>query len=135
MDDVNLPGWLEVLRAVGLGLGPFLVFLSALVAAIVAWRAYRQRKEADERAEWWRRTQWAIDYASDEDAGKAGIGLEALSRLEDSPLATDEDRQLMKAILAEVIAARASRTYNEKAASVAEKTRPRRRFPWVRRGK
>ena len=41
----------------------------------------------------------------------------------------------MKAILAEVIAARASRTYNEKAASVAEKTRPRRRFPWVRRGK
>ena len=69
MDDVDLPGWLEVLRAVGLGLGPFLVFLSALVAAIVAWRAYRQRKEADERAEWWRRTQLAIDYASDEDAG------------------------------------------------------------------
>lgn len=134
MNDVTLPVWLEVVRAVGSGFGPFLLFGSALVAALIAWRAYRQRKEADDREELWRRTQWAIDYASHEDEGRAGIGLEALNRLAVSPLAAGEDRELVRAMLGEVIAARAHRAYNGSTAHAAQDQRPERRFRRPRRG-
>jgi hypothetical protein len=134
MDQADLPGWLEIMRAVGLAFGPLLVFGSAVIAAVIAWRAYRQRKEADERAEWWRRTQWAIDYAVDEEEEKAEIGVEALDLLGVSPLASAEDRELLETLFAQVAATRAARSYNGASTSDAEGPRPRWRFPWARRG-
>lgn len=134
MEHVDLPAWLEILRAVGLGFGPFLLFLSALIAAIIAWRAYRQRKEADERAEWWRRAQWAIDCAIDRDEERAIVGLEALTLLAASPLASAEDRELLETLSEEIVAARAARSYYEKTGSDSEAVRFRRRFLRARRG-
>lgn len=145
MTGQTLPLWMEVLRAIGPSIGSLLVFLTAATAAAVAWKTYRQRKaadalayqqrkEADAREELWRRTQWAIDYASDPDEGKAGIGLEALNRLTVSPLAAGDDRELVQAMLGEVIAARAKRTYNGSTADTAERQRPWRRLRRQRGG-
>jgi hypothetical protein len=145
MDDVSLPAWLEILRALGLGFGPLLVFSSAVIAAYIAWRtyrqreradelAYRQRKEADERSEWWRRTQWAVDHATDADEERAIIGLEALTLLAASPLAAEEDRDLLETLFEEIVAARAARTYNGNTASDAETKRPGWKFRRARRG-
>lgn len=142
----NLPLWMEVLRAIGPTIGSLLVFLTAGTAAVVAWKtyrqrkaaddlAYRQRKEADAREELWRRTQWAIDYASAPDEGRAGIGLEVLNRLSVSPLADGEDRELVQAMLGEVIAARAKRDYNGSTADTAEEPRAGRRLRRMCRGK
>ncbi|MFI7481615.1 hypothetical protein ACH9EU_04275 [Kocuria sp. M1R5S2] len=141
MSDAQLPMWLEVLRALGTGLGPVLLFVSAVIAAVIAWKTYKQReeadrqhKEADERAEWWRRTQWAIDHASAEDEEKAIIGVEALTLLSKSPLAADEDRVMLETLFEEIIAARTARPYNEKSAPDAPRQCPRWRFPRARRG-
>lgn len=103
--DSALPLWLEVVRAVGLGFGPFLTFGAAIIAAVIALRAYRQRKEADERAEWWRRAQWALDHASGQDLERGRVGLRTLDHLVDSELASAEDRALIAEVLAEVIEA------------------------------
>lgn len=145
MDAVRLPMWMEVVRALGAGLGPVLLFLTALIAAIIGWKtyrqrktaddlSYRQRKEADEREEWWRRTQWAIDYAADEHEERAAIGLAALDMLQVSSLATTDDRMLLYTLYRQIIAARASRAYTGTTASTGERPRSRRPFPWISRG-
>jgi len=74
------------------------------VAAVLAWHGDRQCKEADGRAEWWRRTQWAMDYATDAEGRKASVGVEALDLLGESPLATEEDRHLLKTLFEQVVA-------------------------------
>lgn len=145
MNEAQLPMWLEVVRALGGGLGPVLLFLTALTAAAIAWKtysqrkvaddlSYQQRKEADEREEWWRRTQWAIDYAADEHEEKAAIGLAALDMLQISPLATADDRMLIDTLYRQIIAARAGRTYTGTTATPTERPRIRRTFPRIRRG-
>lgn len=39
---------------------PVLGPLGILTTAVVAYIAYRQKLEADRRAQWWVRTQWAL---------------------------------------------------------------------------
>ena len=156
MTLMTLPYWLEVVRAIGPTVGSLLLFATALTAAIVGWKTYRQRKEADDlsyrqrktadeldyqqrkkaddRAEWWRRTQWAVDYAADEREEKAAIGLAALDMLQVSPLATADDRELLNTLYGQIIAARASRPYTGTTASTAERARAKRPFRWTRRG-
>ena len=145
MTLMTLPYWLEVVRAIGPTVGSLLLFATALTAAIVGWKTYRQRKEADDlsyrqrkkaddRAEWWRRTQWAVDYASDEREEKAAIGLAALDMLQVSPLATADDRELLNTLYGQIIAARATRPYTGTTASTAERARAKRPFRWTRRG-
>jgi hypothetical protein len=87
--------WWQVLAA----LGPLAILIGAVLAAVISWWTLRQRTaadalalaqrreadtgslkqktEADSRAEWWRRTQWAIDSALsiDPDRAKVGLGL------------------------------------------------------------
>jgi hypothetical protein len=147
MIETQLPMWLEVVRALGAGIGPVLLFLSALTAALIAWKAcrqraaaaademsFRQRTEADECEEWWRRTQWAFDYAADEREEKTAIGLAALDMLQISPLATADDRLLLDTLYRPIIAARASRTCTGTTASTAQRARTKRTFPWTRSG-
>lgn len=156
MDQAQLPLWIEVVRAIGPTIGSLLLVATAATAAIIAWRtyrqrkdadekvyhqrkeadekAYRQRKDADERAEWWRRAQWAIDYASDPDTEKVRIGLRTLRFLLTSDLASPEDKALVRALLDVVIATRQNRTYNGSTGSAGSSPRPQRRFPWSRRG-
>ena len=57
-------------------------------------QALRQKTEADSRAEWWRRTQWALDRALDEDEGTKALGLATLDVLARSELAREEELEL-----------------------------------------
>ncbi|MCU1517524.1 MAG: hypothetical protein JWQ75_2245 [Pseudarthrobacter sp.] len=98
------------------GLGPLAVLTAALLAFYINWRtlkqrtaadktaleqkreadaqALRQKTEADSRAEWWRRTQWALDRALDEDEGTKALGLATLDVLARSDLARAEELEL-----------------------------------------
>jgi hypothetical protein len=145
MDEAALPLWMEVVRALGAGLGPLLLFLSAVIAAAIAWKAYRQRKAADElsyrqrkqaddRAEWWRRTQWAIDYASDRDDERTRIGIRALDYLMVSELATEEDIALVRGILDAVIEGSRARDYNGSTGQGKPTVFDPWWCPWKRRG-
>lgn len=64
----------------------------------------RQRTRADRRAEWWRRAQWAIDWATQEDQTPAAqtrkvVGLEVLNVLAVSELAYTEELRTLEVII------------------------------------
>ncbi|MCB5290676.1 hypothetical protein BJQ90_00090 [Arthrobacter sp. SO3] len=75
-------GW-QILAA----LGPLAVLLGALVAGVIGWRTLKQKAEADNRAEWWKRTQWALDAVYSGDKKRGTIGLKVLKVLGESELA------------------------------------------------
>ncbi|WP_461186546.1 hypothetical protein [Arthrobacter sp. Z4-13] len=94
--------------------GPVAVFLAACVAAVVGYknllmqqrtlketvrnsaRSLNQKREADARSEWWRRTQWALEAtASKDNEVLAAYGTGMLTLLAESELATDKDRDLL----------------------------------------
>ncbi|HEV7168907.1 MAG: hypothetical protein ACHQ7M_21285 [Chloroflexota bacterium] len=94
--------WWQIVAA----LSPLAILLAAVVAAIVGLltlrqksaadaRALAQRTEADNRSEWWRRTQWALDKAMSPDADSKALGLATLSVLARSELARAEELQLL----------------------------------------
>lgn len=94
--------WWQVLGA----LGPLAVLLGALLAAFISWGTLRQRtvadalalaqkREADNRAEWWKRAQWALDHALGEDPDSKALGLAALAVLAHSELARPEELALL----------------------------------------
>jgi len=98
------------------GLGPLAVLIAALLAFYINWRTLKQRTaadktaleqkreadanalqqktESDSRAEWWRRTQWALDRALDPDEGTKALGLATLEVLARSELARNEELEL-----------------------------------------
>ena len=85
------PDWLRYAVA-------FAPLLAAIIAAWIAWRTLAQRREADRRDQWWKRTQWAIDLAMDRDFSRAIVGLVALKHLAASDLCTDEDYEMLDKI-------------------------------------
>ncbi|WP_258060868.1 hypothetical protein [Arthrobacter sp. 4R501] len=127
MNPTPPPGPLEVVVHSGpadwwvilAGLGPLAVLVAALLAFYINWRtltqrtsadkialdqkreadeqALRQKTEADSRAEWWRRTQWALDRALDQDEGTKALGLATLNVLAGSELARAEELELFDA--------------------------------------
>lgn len=94
--------WWQIVAA----LGPLAVVLGALLAAFIGWntlrqrtvaddRALRQKAEADSRAEWWRRAQWALEASVDSKPEKQDIGLAVLELLSTSNLAGPEEAQII----------------------------------------
>ena len=97
--------WWQIAAA----LGPLVILVTALIAAYINWRVLKQRTAADKtsleqkrqadasaleqkttadnRAEWWRRAQWALDRALDEDESTKALGLATLDVLARSELA------------------------------------------------
>ena len=61
----------------------------------MAWRTLRQKAIADDRAEWWKRTECALDRALEEDGDIKALGLAALDVLARSELARDEELELL----------------------------------------
>lgn len=53
-----------------------------------------QRTYADRRAEWWRRTTWAVDHTLSDDPGAQLVGYDVLARLQASRLVVAADRTL-----------------------------------------
>ncbi|RAM39159.1 hypothetical protein [Arthrobacter globiformis] len=76
----------------------FAPLLAAVIAAWIACRTLAQRRQADRRDQWWKRTQWAIDLAMDRDFSRAIVGLVALKHLAASDLCTDEDYEMLDKI-------------------------------------
>ena len=56
--------------------------------------ALAQKRRADDRSEWWRRTQWALDRALDVRPSTKALGLATLEVLAHSTLAHAEDLKL-----------------------------------------
>ncbi|BAU96770.1 hypothetical protein N24_2508 [Corynebacterium suranareeae] len=100
---------------------PFAPFSTAFVAAlagIIAWRNYKHRRISDNRAEWWRRTQYAIDLiTSDDDRIGRSTGLALLSHLIEDSEPTTRDLELIREVtrkLMEEILTKEDRQSNEK---------------------
>ncbi|MBT2522035.1 hypothetical protein [Arthrobacter sp. ISL-28] len=109
--DTGAAEWWQVLAA----LGPLAVLLGAILAALIGWSTLRQRTtadalalareadtnalkqktDADSRAEWWKRTQWALDQALAKDKNTKALGLATLAVLTRSELARTEELELL----------------------------------------
>lgn len=107
--DTGPAEWWQIVGA----LGP----LAVLLGALIAWFTLRQRTksdalalqqkreadanalqqktDADSRAEWWKRTQWALDHALATDKNTKALGLAALAVLTRSELARKEELELL----------------------------------------
>ena len=94
--------WWQVLAA----LGPLAVLLAALIGAVISLHTLRQRadadtaalaqkREADNRSEWWNRTQWALDSSLSADPRRAELGLGVLAVLAESGLASPEELEII----------------------------------------
>jgi hypothetical protein len=80
-------------------LKPFAPYSTALVAAIagvIAWRSHRHRRLSDNRAEWWRRTQYTLDLLMSSDTLKRNTGMSLLAHIIADPTATQADAKLLK---------------------------------------
>ena len=98
VDIVSSAAWWEPWVA-------FAPFVVALVALLALWqrsradgRALAQRHAADDRSEWWKRTQWALDAAFSDDTARRKAGIGALRILAGSSLATDEELAVLDAV-------------------------------------
>lgn len=89
--DSGAAEWWQILAA----LGPLAILLGALLAAFIGWNTLRQRTIADSRAEWWKRTQWALDQALAKDKDTKALGLATLAVLTRSELARKEELELL----------------------------------------
>ena len=85
--------WWQILAA----LGPLAVLLGALIAGVIGWRTLKQKAEADNRAEWWKRTQWALDAVYSGDKKRGTIGLKVLKVLGESELAGEGELAVLEA--------------------------------------
>ena len=94
--------WWQVLAA----LGPLAVLIAAVIGAVISLRMLKQRatadtaalvqqREADNRSEWWRRTQWALDSSLSADPGQAELGLGIMAVLAESDLASPEELEII----------------------------------------
>jgi hypothetical protein len=86
------PEWWQILSA----LSPLAVLVAAIVAAVVGFLSLRQKARADNRAEWWRRAQWALDASLARSRSEAEMGQKAIDLLGRSELASREELALLK---------------------------------------
>lgn len=99
--DSSHAQWWEVLAA----LGPLAILIGAIAAAAIGAFTLRQRtkadalalmqrRESDDRSEWWKRAQWALDRALDDSPTTKTLGLVTLEVLARSKLAHAEELEL-----------------------------------------
>lgn len=93
---------------------PFSTAVVAAVAGVIAWVSHRHRRISDNRAEWWRRVQYAIDLVRIE-TDKIGrrTGQALLGRLLHDKSTTQRDaamlEQVVNALVTEVLEDEADR--------------------------
>ncbi|MFJ4026861.1 hypothetical protein ACIPWF_05465 [Paenarthrobacter sp. NPDC089989] len=88
--DVNLHSgpaeWWQLLA----GLTPLAALMAAGIAGWIAWKSLRQKTAADDRAEWWRRAQWAFDSILSDEPRRAQAGLRIMAVLAQGPPSAEE---------------------------------------------
>lgn len=87
------PEWWQIVAA----LSPIAVLIGAVVAGIIGYRQIKQKREADNRAEWWKRTQWALDAVYSGDPKRGTVGLKVLTVLAESDLAGKGELDVLEA--------------------------------------
>lgn len=105
----NAVGLVRELLTLAEPFAPYSTALVALVAGLIAWISYRHRRIADNRAEWWRRAQYAIDLTcTDDDKIGRNTGMRLLNHLLKDRSATQADAELLEdtvdALVDEVVA-------------------------------
>ncbi|MDO5863345.1 MULTISPECIES: hypothetical protein [Paenarthrobacter] len=78
--------------------GSYATLLAAVVAFLIGWWSIRQKREADARSEWWRRTQWALEASASDNDEMYSYGTGMLDLLARSELATPKDKELLDAV-------------------------------------
>lgn len=79
-------------------LGPIATGLAATVALVVGVATVRQRDRADQREQWWRRAQWALDLTLSDSPTRARRGFALMSYLSETSLAGGDERAMMQAL-------------------------------------
>lgn len=79
-------------------LGPLVTLLAAYLVYRSAKKTLKQKQEADDRAEWWRRTQWALESAASKDEKLNAAGTAMIPLMNTSKLISDEDKDLLDTI-------------------------------------
>ena len=79
--------------------------IGAIGAIIVGIFTIRERAQADARAQWWARVQWAVDLSFDEERARRTVGFEALALLARSPLAGSGDLDFLRGLTLDALAA------------------------------
>lgn len=102
------PEWWQILGA----LSPLAVLVAAIVAAIVGLLSLRQKARADNRSEWWRRAQWALDASLSRSRSEAEMGQKAIEILGHSELASREELALLKVGTEDALLAAAAASEN-----------------------
>lgn len=77
--------------------------VAALVALIVGITSLIQKSRADRRAEWWRRTEWAIGQTNINLAPARESGLIVLKHQLESSLATNAERRLLREVALNIV--------------------------------
>ncbi|MGW6174079.1 hypothetical protein ACWF5H_11355 [Arthrobacter sp. NPDC055138] len=84
-------GW-DVLAS----LGPLAILAAALIAAFIGWRSMQTQAEANRRAQWWERAEWALDASMSSSMDRRVIGLGVLTLLAESSLAGEEEARILQ---------------------------------------
>ena len=88
------------LLAVGEPFAPYATAGAALFAGWIAIRSLRQRSQADDRQEWWKRTEFALTFALSRDDATANTGLRLLTALRDEDeTATPADAAMLRDVV------------------------------------
>lgn len=74
----------------------FAPLIAAIVAALIAGAALWQKHRSDNRAEWWRRAQCALDASMSDQPTRAEMGQQAINILGQNKLARPEDGVLLR---------------------------------------
>lgn len=123
-----LPYWLE-----------FVVALAPLVTVgvvVMAFVAYRQKKQSDNRADWWARTEKAIDMMLSEDNTTMNAGMVLVDTLSESKTVTEADRKALEAVVQAIVDGLITDSLESNARLARAKrrhTRRRARRRWVER--
>jgi hypothetical protein len=70
----------------------FAPLIAAIIAAFIAGGALWQRWKADNRAEWWRRAQWALESSFSDNPDRSKLGLGIMEGLADTAPGPEEAR-------------------------------------------
>lgn len=97
------PSWTQNIK----DLGPAATMLAAIVALAVGWGTISQKYRNDARDQWWKRAQWALDWAtatpSEGDRAqldeRVDVALAVLRGLAESPLASADDAEMIGQVL------------------------------------
>ncbi|GAB5079581.1 hypothetical protein [Arthrobacter sp. AD-310] len=92
------PAWYVIVAS----LAPVAALLAAGLVTFIGWRNLKHQQKAlkvsmqnDDRSEWWKRAQWALEAEATDNDKLSAAGTEMLKLLVKSEMASDADKDLL----------------------------------------